>query len=177
MKTSRRLQLVLVGVLATISFSLILFSPSTDAQKPQPSPQPPSSYMSVNEEPFNVVRARDKANKAGVMAAHQRLLEERYNLTRRVDDNVRMTRGKPIPVGPTAKLKNGVSWEQLGRMSPDEIREKGAFPYLPLPHVNHPVGGMVFPQTEIKALARLQRFDMDFDLPDQFLPEFPAATF
>jgi len=49
--------------------------------------------------------------------------------------------------------------------------------YLPLPHVNHPVGGMVFPQTEIKSLPRLERFDMDFDLPDHFLPEFPPAIF
>src|SRR5712692_7384780 len=177
MKTSRRIQVVLVAVLATISVSLILVSPRTDAQKPQSSGQQPSSYMSVNEEPFDVVRARDKANKAGVMAAQQRLLEERYNLTRRVDENVRMTRGKPIPVGPTAKIKNGVSWEQLGRMSPDEIREKGVFPYLPLPHVNHPVGGMVFPQAEVKALPRLERFDMDFDLPEHFLPEFPPAIF
>src|SRR5258706_15854695 len=88
-----------------------------------------------------------------------------------------MTRGKPIPVGPTARLKIGVNWEQLGRMSPDKIREKGVFPYLPLPHVNHPVGGMVFPQTEIKAQGRPQRFDMDFDLSDQFLPEFPPAMF
>ncbi len=177
MKTSRRIQLVLVAVLATICVSLILVSPHTVAQQPQSSAPQPSSYMSVNEEPFDVVRARDKANKAGVMAAQQRLLEERYNLTRRVDEHVRMTRGKPIPVGPTAKLKNGVTWEQLGRMSPNEIRGKGLFPYLPLPHVNHPVGGMVFPQTEIKVLPRLERFDLDFDLPDWFLPEFPPAMF
>src|ERR671939_1112542 len=111
------------------------------------------------------------------MAAHLKLLEERYALRRRVDENVRMTRGKPIPVGPTAKLKRGVTWEQLGRMTPEEIREKDLFPYLPLPHVNHPVGGMVFPQTEVKALPRLERFDMDFDLPDHFLPEFPPAIF
>src|SRR6266705_2701438 len=177
MKTSRRIQLVLVAVLSTICVSLILVSPHTDAQKPQSSGQQQSSYMSVNEEPFDVVRTRDKANKASVMAAQQRLLEARYNLARRVDENVRMTRGKPIPVGPTARLKSGVTWEQLGRMSPEEIRDKGLFPYLPLPHVNHPVGGMVFPQTEIKVLPRLERFDLDFDLPDRFLPEFPPAMF
>ena len=137
----------------------------------------PSSFTPVIEEPFDVVRARDKTAKAEVMAAHRKLLEERYDLTRHVDENVRMTRGKPIPVGPTARLKNGVTWEQLGHMSPDEIRDKGVFPYLPLPHVSHPVGGMVFPQSEIKSLARLERFDMDFDLPDWFLPEFPAAIF
>jgi len=124
-----------------------------------------------------VVRARDKAAKAGVMAAQQRLLEQRYDLSRRVDDSVRMTRGKPIPVGPTARLKNGLTWDRLGQMTPDAIREQGVFPYLPLPHVNHPVGGMVFSQAQIKLLPRVERFDMDFDLPDHFLPEFPPAVF
>ncbi|HSU87989.1 MAG TPA: cytochrome B6, partial [Terriglobia bacterium] len=37
--------------------------------------------------------------------------------------------------------------------------------------------GMVFPQEEIKALPRLERFDMDFDIPNHFLPEFPPAIF
>jgi cytochrome c peroxidase len=36
---------------------------------------------------------------------------------------------------------------------------------------------MVFPQMEIKQQARLQRFDLDFDLPEHFLPEFPPAIF
>jgi cytochrome c peroxidase len=153
----------------------ILVTRQVGAQKQQ-DPRP-SSYTSVIEEPFDVVRTRDKAAKAGVMAAHQKLLEERYDLTRHVDESVRMTRGKPIPVGPTARLKNGVTWEQLSQMSPEEIRDREVFPYLPLPHVNHRVGGMVFPQTEIKSLSRLERFDMDFDLPDWFLPEFPAAIF
>jgi cytochrome c peroxidase len=136
-----------------------------------------SSFGSVIEEPFEVVMKRDKANKARVMAAAMRLLEARYDLARRVDNNVKMTRGKPISVGPTARLKNGVTWEQLGRMSPEEIRAKGLFPYLPLPHVNHPVGGMIFPQMHVKVQPRLERFDMDFDIPEQFLPEFPPAIF
>jgi cytochrome c peroxidase len=133
--------------------------------------------MPVIEEPFEVVRARDKAAKAGVNAAAQRLLEQRYDLRRRVDEAVKMTRGKPIPVGPTAKLKSGVTWEQLGQMTPDEIRTRGVFPYLPLPHPNHPVGGMLFPQMEIKLLPRVERFDLDFDIPEHFLPEFPPAIF
>jgi cytochrome c peroxidase len=62
-------------------------------------------------------------------------------------------------------------------MSPEQIKEQGLFPYLPLPHVKHAVGGMVFTQEQIKAMPRLERFDMDFDLPDHFLPEFPPAIF
>jgi cytochrome c peroxidase len=158
-----------------------LFIASTYAQAQQPPAKPAgntnTSYMPVIEEPFEQARAKDKETKPQVMAEHRKYLEERYNLERYVDDKVHMTRGKPIPVGPTAKLKNGMTWEQLGKMSPDEIKEKAVFPYLPLPHINHAVGGMVFPQTEIKALPRLERFDMDFDLPDWFLPEFPPAIF
>jgi cytochrome c peroxidase len=170
-KTRRtRILLCLVFILSVTA--VLLIAQGAGAQQ-----QRPSSFTPIIEEPFDVVRTRDKAAKAGVMAAHQRLLDQRYDLRRRVDESVKMTRGKPIPVGPTAKLKAGTSWEQLGAMSPDEIREKGLFPYLPLPHVSHPVGGMLFPQTEIKLLPRVERFDMDFDLPDWFLPEFPAPIF
>ena len=172
MKTGKRLRVLLAAVCGLSAIAILLVTNAALAQQ-----QRPSSFTPVIEEPFDVVRARDKAAKPRVMAEHQRLLEERYDLSRRVDENVRMTRGKPIPVGPTAKLKGGTTWEQLGQMSPATIRERDLFPYLPLPHVNHPVGGMVFPQAEIKLLPRVERFDMDFDLPDHFLPEFPPAMF
>ncbi len=174
MTTSKRFR-----VLLTIAFILGIAAATlvTSGVRAQKQEQRPSSFTPVVEEPFEVVRARDKAAKSRVNAAAQKLLEQRYDLRRRVDESVRMTRGKPIPVGPTAKLKGGVTWEQLGRMSPDEIRQKDLFPYLPLPHPNHPVGGMIFPQTEIKSLPRVERFDLDFDLPDHFLPEFPPAIF
>jgi cytochrome c peroxidase len=173
-----RIQIKMLVALAFIAASAaaMLISPSTHAQDNSKKAEPQSSFTPVVEEPFAVVLKRDKANKARVMAEHQKLLESRYDLSRHVDPSVTMTRGKPISVGPTARLK-GVSWEQLGRMSPEEIRDKDAFPYLPLPHVNHPVGGMIFPQMEVKALPRVERFDMDFDLPEQFLPEFPPAIF
>ena len=164
---------VLVSVVLMLSVvAILLVTTGVRAQQ-----QRPSSFSPVIEEPFDVVRARDKANKARVMAESQRRLDERYDLRRRVDESVRMTRGKPIPVGPTAKLKNGLTWERLGSMTPAAIREQDVFPYLPLPHVSHPVGGMVFSPAEIKLLPRVERFDMDFDLPDHFLPEFPPAMF
>ena len=175
MNISTRNKLLVMGALSGVLAAMLLVIPRADAQKPPE--QKPSSFTPVIEEPFPVVLARDKAAKSRVMAAHQSLLDERYDLRRRVDESVRMTRGKPIPVGPTAKLKAGVTWQRLGSMSPTEIRDGNLFPYLPLPHVNHPVGGMVFPQTSIKELPRLERFDMDFDLPDHFLPEFPPAIF
>jgi len=169
MTTSKRTKMLVMLVFIVTGAAAILISPQARAQQQ-------SSFGGVVEEPFAVVVKRDKEAKARVMAEHQKLLEARYDLSRRVDPNVKMTRGKPIPVGPTARLK-GVTWEQLGKMSPDEIKERVLFPYLPLPHISHPVGGMVFPQAEVKALPRLERFDMDFDLPEHFLPEFPPAIF
>jgi cytochrome c peroxidase len=123
--------------------------------------------------------AGDKAGKEKVLARQKALLEERYDLSRRVDETVKMSRGKPIPVGPAARLSEGMTWEKLAEMSPDEVKEKGAFPkgFLPLPHPHHEVGGMVFPQQEVKLLPRLERFDLDFDLPEHFLPEFPPAIY
>jgi cytochrome c peroxidase len=88
-----------------------------------------------------------------------------------------MSRGKPLAVGPTARLKQGISWEQLAKMSPADIKKADAFPYPSLPHPKHAAGGMVFPQVQIKQFQRLERFDVDFDLPEAFLPEFPPAIF
>ena len=49
------------------------------------------------------------------------------------------------PIGPTVQLKNGLTWESLSQMEPEEIRKQKAFPagFMRLPHVKHEVGGMV----------------------------------
>jgi cytochrome c peroxidase len=154
--------------------------PPPDAQKgPVPSSYDQVSKVLLGEESFAAMMAKDKADKDAVMARQKKLLEERYDLTPHPDKHVTMSRGKPIPVGPTAKLPEGMTWDKLAHLSPEEVKDKGLFPagFLPLPHPHHEVGGMVFPQQEIKLLPRLQRFDLDFDLPEQFLPEFPPAIF
>jgi cytochrome c peroxidase len=106
-------------------------------------------------------------------------LESRYNLEPRFDPEAKMSRGKPLVVGPTARLPQGTDWDALGAMSPAQIREKNIFPYKTLPHPAQGggLGGQVFPQVQIKMFPRLQRYDVDFDLPEAFLPEFPPAIF
>ncbi|MDG3004340.1 cytochrome B6 [Paludisphaera mucosa] len=133
----------------------------------------------LGKETFQDVVARDKAEKAAVAARHKALLESRYDLAPRPDPALRMSRGKPVQVGPTARLAEGTTWESLAATSPEDVRSRGIFPkgYLPLPHPKHEVGGMVFPQNQLKAFPRLERFDLDFDLPDHFLPEFPPALY
>jgi cytochrome c peroxidase len=128
------------------------------------------------ESPEALMKA-DIALKPKVRAQQRALLDSRYNLTAKLDKTVTMTRGKPLAVGPTARLKDGLSWEKLGELSPREIRERTLFPYPSLPHPKHMPGGMVFPQFQIDMFPRLERVDVDFDIPDEFLPEFPPAMF
>ena len=70
-----------------------------------------------------------------------------------------------------------MTWERLAAMTPEEIRSRRLFPYPSLPHPKQATGGQVFPQMQIEMFPRLERFDVDFDLPDAFLPEFPPAIF
>jgi cytochrome c peroxidase len=123
------------------------------------------------------IMKQDIADKPKVMAQQQKLLESRYNLTPKLDSEAKMSRGKPLCVGPTARLAEGMSWEKLADMQPADMKQAGAFPYPPLPHPKQATGGQVFPQVQIAQFPRLQRFDVDFDLPDAFLPEFPPAMF
>ena len=136
-----------------------------------------SSYSPVNEESFEKVMAQDKAQKAMVMKRQMDLLNERYDLTRHVTTEVTMSGGKPLPVGPTAKLKGRLTWEKLAGMTPEKMKEEGSFPYLPLPHPNHATGGILFTQIQIKQFPRLERFDLDFDIPEHFLPEYPPPIY
>lgn len=126
---------------------------------------------------FEEIYKADVAAKAGVTATQRRLLEERYNLTPSLSRDVTMSRGKPIAVGPTARLKGGATWEKLAAMNPQEMRANNLFPYPPLPHPKQTPGGQVFPQVQIQMFPRLERFDVDFDIPEAFLPEFPPAMF
>jgi len=143
-----------------------------------------SFRRTVPEEDFKTIKARDEQNKPKVLARQRRLLEERYDLGDRASA-VKMSGGrKAVQAGVRVKLPPGMTWDKLAAMAPDEIREKNLFPkgFLPLPHVKHEAGGQVFPKFEIDEIDKrerrsLERFDVDFDLPDHLLPEFPPPIF
>src|SRR6267378_3850018 len=145
----------------------------------------PTSYMPVDiKEDFATTMQRMQVAKPAIEQRQQQLLQERYDLSNHPASGVSMSRGKPIQAGVRVKLPNGTTWESLTRMSAQDIRAKGLFPagFMPLPHPNHPEGGMVFPRFQIEEIKKqeqrdLTRFDLDFDLPDHFLPEFPAPIY
>src|SRR5690348_17340036 len=112
---------------------------------------------------FEEIMKMDVADCPKVMKTQRDLLMQRYNLTPRLDSQAKMSRGKPLPVGPTARLPGGVSWQKLASMTPEQIRSQNLFPYPSLPHPKQATGGQVFPQMQIDMFPRLQRFDVDFD--------------
>jgi cytochrome c peroxidase len=135
-----------------------------------------SSYGPTNQDvTFDQIKAARLAVKAERAAAHAALLASRYELKATAGAAL-MSGGKAVPVGPTARLV-GTTWEQLDRMTPAQIQEKGLFPYPPLPFPDHAEGGMLFPKMTIDVLPRLTRFDLDFDLPEHVLPDKAPAIF
>ena len=130
-----------------------------------------SSYGPTNQDiTFDQIKSARMAVKDKRAKQHMELLNSRYDLSKKTTSESAMSGGKPLPVGPTAKLR-GVTWEQLDKMTPEQIKEKGVFPYKPLPFADHAEGGMLFPEMITKPLQRLVRFDLDFDLPEHILPD------
>jgi cytochrome c peroxidase len=172
-----------IAVIAAVSLSPPVAM--TQDKPAAPKKEQPTSYMPVDiKEDFSVTMARMKAAKAGIMKRQMDLLASRYDLANRPAQGVTMFRGKPVQGGVRVRLANGLTWERLAAMSPEDIREKDLFPagFLPLPHPNQPEGGMLFPHFHIDEIKKqegrdLERFDLDFDLADHFLPEFPPPIF
>jgi cytochrome c peroxidase len=157
---------------------------AAEAQKAGIALRGETSFAPVSEGDFADVMRKMSGAKAEVMRRQMALLEQRYDLGNRPAQGVSMSRGKAVQGGVRVKLPSGVTWEQLAAMTPDEVRAKDAFPggFMPLPHANHPEGGMIFPKFHIDEVKRqtardLARFDLDFDFPDHLLPEFPPPIF
>jgi cytochrome c peroxidase len=145
-----------------------------------------SSYSPVvMKEPFPQTMNQMKTAKEGIMQRQMDLLNERYDLSNRPAKGVMMSGGtKAVQEGVRVKLPAGVTWEQLATMTPEQIKEKDLWPqgFYPLPHPNHAEGGMVFPKYHIEQIKKqegrdLTRFDLDYDLPDHFLPEYPPPIY
>jgi cytochrome c peroxidase len=144
-----------------------------------------TSYLPVDvKEDFPSMMKKMKSEKSKIMDRQEDLIEKRYDLSNSPVSGLKMTRGKAIQGKVRVKLPKNMSWDKLSQMDPDKIKNDSLFPegFMPLPHPNHPAGGMLFPHFEIEENKKqtgrdLTRFDLDFDLPDQFLPEFPPAIF
>src|SRR5450631_4480849 len=140
--------------------------------------------QTVVPERFTALVSRLQQAKPAFAKRQQDLLAARYDLADRAAPDVTMSRGKAVQDGVRVKLPANVTWDRLASMTPEGIKAQNLWPagFLPLPHPHHEAGGMVFPKTLIDETKRqterdLTRFDLDFDLPDHLLPEFPAPIY
>src|SRR6202048_5126855 len=171
-------------IIAVLGLALPQLRSGEPKADPQGQERGQTSYMKVDiTEPVSSIMARMTAAKPGIEKEHTELLNERYDLSNR-PAQATMSRGKPLQEGVRVKLPTGTTWEMLAAMSPEQIRDNNLYPkgFYPLPHPNHPEGGMVFPHLEIDEIKKqeerdLTRFDLDFDLPDHLLPEFPPPIY
>lgn len=156
------------------------------AQQPQPNPQPPpTSFMPVvSAKSFEQVMQEDAAAKPDVQQRQNDLLVSRYDLSDKPLPLMMSGGRKAVQSGVRVRLPDGVTWDQLASMTPEEIKQRNVFPmgFRPLPHVKHATGGMVFAKKQIDAMREqeardLDRFDAAFDLPEHLIPEFPPPIF
>ncbi len=173
-----------LGVMALTS-GIFSFAFADEAPPKTTNTSVPSSYMPVViNETFASILQRMSSAKQAINDRQQELLKQRYDLSNNPSKTAKMSNGKPIQEGVRVKLPEGVTWEQLAKMSPEDVKKQDLFPqgFLPLPHPNHPEGGMLFPKFAIDEIKKqedrdLTRFDLDFDIPDHFLPPFPAPIY
>lgn len=142
------------------------------------------TYAGAEDEDFDAVVKKMQKQKPEFAERHQKLLKERYDLADRPAQGATMSRGKPIQDGVRVTLPEGTTWEKLATMSPDAIKRQELWPagFFPLPHPHHEEGGMLFPKQQIDEVKKqnardLTRFDLDFDLPQHLLPEFPPPIY
>ena len=195
-RKTRVLHLLMAGMVATLGLLLgCLYAqepglgPDEEARAKPAAPAAPDerghTYMKVMfEEDFETLMRRDVEEKEVFRERHEDLLEARYDLGDRPGETRMSAREKPVQRGVRVKLPEGVTWENLARMRPEQIREEDAFPggFRPLPHSKHETGGMVFNPKQIDAIQEaeardLERFDTEFDLPDHLVPAFPPPLF
>src|SRR4051812_43910166 len=113
------------GALLLCLFSPVMRSEAQDRKVPPDETKGlvPSSYDQFSpvlqgKQTFEEMGERDRGGRADVMARQKKLLEERYALSVKVSDKVKMSRGKPIPVGSATSLPAETSWVDLDRLSP-----------------------------------------------------------
>jgi cytochrome c peroxidase len=122
--------------------------------------------------------AQMKRNRPKIDSAARAELESRFDLTCRTDPAITMSGGKPQPLGPTAKLPQGVpGLEAYAGLTPGQVRSLGAFPYRPLDHPIHSTAHMLFPGFWTNAHPEHERLDTGFDIPECFLPEYPPPLY
>lgn len=139
-----------------------------------------SSYMTAElPMPWKDWLKMNEDRKPELMKEVRAYMATRYDFSGRFIPGVFMSGGhKPVMAGPVARLSSKVAdWAALDALTPDQIKEQGLFPYLPLAHPIQTTAHMVFPEEWLVNHPEHRRIDVDHDIPDAYLPEFPPPMF
>ncbi|MBI3467161.1 MAG: cytochrome C [Planctomycetes bacterium] len=116
--------------------------------------------------------------KPKLMADVNAYMASRFDFSGEPIAGATMSGGKAVMKGPVTRLPQDVkSYEELAETTPDAIRGKDIFPYKPLAHPLQTTAHMLFPQNWIRVHSEHERMDVDFDVPEEYLPEFPPPMF
>lgn len=144
------------------------------------------SYLPVVVPPFEEVHKKDVAALPKLVERQNKLLQARYDLSDNPSDVWMSGHRRKVQQGVRVKLPggDGMTWQKLAAMTPEQIKQQDAFPqgFRPLPHVNHATGGMVIQPQQVDQIKAdegrdLDRFDTEFLIPQHMLPEFPPPIF
>jgi cytochrome c peroxidase len=128
--------------------------------------------------PFSDWVALHREQKPKLMAEVRAYMTRRYDFSVAAIPGATMSGGKAIMRGPVARLSEGVkSYDDLARLGAEEIKKRDLFPYRPLAHPLQTTAHMLFPQMWTMVHPEHERLDVDFDIPEAYLPEFPPPLF
>ncbi|MGR9100948.1 MAG: cytochrome C [Gammaproteobacteria bacterium] len=129
--------------------------------------------------PWNEWVEFNRKQKPELMEDVRKYMMSRYRFSGDTIPGATMSGGrKGIPAGPVARLPEKIkSFEELSQLTPEQIKQEDLFPYKPLAHPLQSTAHMVFPPSWTKVHPEHQRFDVDFDIPEAYLPEFPPPMF
>ena len=119
------------------------------------------------------------SRKPELMKEVRSYMNGRFDFSGEAIPGVMMSGGrKAVMAGPASRLPKSVkSWEELAKMTPEQIKERNLFPFQPLAHPIQTTAHMVFPDNWLANHPEHERIDMDHDFPDAYLPEFPPPLF
>ncbi|MAG55855.1 MAG: hypothetical protein CMJ83_06155 [Planctomycetes bacterium] len=151
MRLARRIVGTALAVISALAFGAARGSAREVATRGATSHAPVAGTGS-----FESVVERMTAAKAAVVAQHEKLLDDRYDLADRSAPGASMSRGKALQDGVRVKLHGGVTWGDLATLTPEQTRQRDLWPkgFLPRPHPHHAEGGMLFPRYHIDEVKR-----------------------
>jgi hypothetical protein len=129
-----------------------------------------------NQSPDAIMKQLE-TDRPKVIDAQRKLLEGRYDLTPKLDPKARMSRDKPIAVGPTARLKGTVSWDRLSEMTTEEIKQEDLFPYPRCPIPCRPTEARSFRRSRFSNFRGLSALTLILICPRLSFLNFPRPYF